>query len=104
MNYVFEIVDKLGIKIHLSNERWKHIQKHPKMNEQLENIKSILQNPITIRYFEDDESVRYFYREFKNNIPNEKYLLVSVKYLNGNGFVVTSFFTNKITGLKWDKT
>ena len=33
--------------------------------------------------------------------PSERYLLVSVKYLNGEGFVITSFFTNKITGAKW---
>ncbi len=31
----------------------------------------------------------------------ERYLLVAVKYLNGEGFVITSFFTNKITGLRW---
>lgn len=34
---------------------------------------------------------------------DERYLLVAVKYLNGEGFVITSFFTNKVTGLKWKK-
>ncbi len=71
------------------------------MHEQLENIKSTIQNPATIRYNEEDEEVLYYYKEFKNNGPEERYLLVSVKYLNGNGFIITSFFTNKITGLKW---
>lgn len=98
---VFETIDKSGRKIHLSKERLKHIQKHPHMPDPLIGIELTLKNPITIRYFEDDETVRYFYREFKNMLPIERYLLVSVKYLNGTGFVITSFFTNKIIGLKW---
>ena len=101
MDTIFEITDKNGKRIHLSKERWRHISKHPHMHDQLENIKSTIQNPITIRCNEDDESVAYYYKEFKNNDSEERYLLVSVKYLNGNGFIITSFFTNKITGLKW---
>jgi len=100
MDYVFEIVDKTGRKVHLSKERWKHILRHPFMHEQIENIKLTLKDPLTIRYYEEDEKVRYFYREFKDSPPSERYLLASVKYLNGQGFVITSFFTNKITGLK----
>ena len=68
---------------------------------QLENIQSTLKNPTTICY-EEDETVLYFYREFKSMEPLERYLLVAVKYLNGEGFIITSFFTNKITGLKWE--
>ncbi len=101
MDYVFEIVDKTGEKVHLTKERWKHILKHPHMHNQLENIKITIQNSTTIRYYEEDEKVRYFYREFKVRGPLERYLLVSVKYLNGEGFIITSFFTDKITGLKW---
>ena len=71
------------------------------MHEQIENIKIALQNPTTIRHNEEDKSVRYFYKDFKERVPSERYLLVSVKYLNGEGFVITSFFTNEITGLKW---
>lgn len=101
MDYVFEIVDKKGRKVHLTKERWKHILKHPHMHDQLENIKITIQNPTTIRYYGEDEDVRYFYKEFKEREPLERYLLVSVKYLNGEGFIITSFFTDKITGLKW---
>ena len=72
------------------------------MNENmLEEIKSTIENPLTIRYFKDDEKVRYFYKHFKNNPSEESYLLVSIKYLNGEGFIITSFFTDKITGIKW---
>ena len=68
-----------------------------------EDIKKAIQNPLTVRYNEEDEEVRYFYREHKNMSSFERYLLVSVKYLNGIGFVITSFFTNKITGSKWEE-
>ena len=101
MDYVFEILDKTGKKIHLTKERWKHISKHPHMYDQLENIKVTIRNTTTIRYYEEDEDVRYFYKEFKEREPSERCLLVSVKYLNSEGFVITSFFTDKITGLKW---
>src|SRR3989344_7210719 len=102
MIFVFEVIDKNGKNVHLSNERLKHILKHPFMNDPLENIKETIKNPLTIRYYEHDESVRHFYREFKNMPLSERYLLVSVKYLNGDGYIITSFFTNKITGLKWE--
>jgi|SRR3989344_3717592 len=101
MSYVFKIKDKDGKEIYLSKERWKHILKHPKMDEnQLDNIKDTIENQINKKYSEEDSFVRYFYKYFKQNKVEEKYLLVAVKYLNGEGFVITSFFTNKITGLK----
>ena len=96
MDYIFEITDKTGRKVHLSKERWKHILKHPFMHDQIENIKFTLEKPTEITYFEDNEKVRYFYKEFKNRDNYEK-------YLNGEGYIITSFFTNKIAGLKWKK-
>jgi len=39
MVFIFEIYDISGRKIHLSKERWSHIQKHPEMVNQIENIK-----------------------------------------------------------------
>lgn len=103
METILEITDKRGKKIRLSKERWKHILKHPFMHDQIENIKDTLKRPTTVRYFEEDENLLYFYKEFKHRNASERYLLVSVKYLNGEGFVITSFFTNKITGLKWTR-
>ena len=102
MDYIFVLKDKTGRSIHLSKERWKHILRHPNMEEnRLETIKDTIINSMVIRYFEEDEDVRYFYKHFKNNPIEERYLLVSVKYLNGEGFIITSFFTDKITGIKW---
>ncbi|MEK6898440.1 MAG: hypothetical protein AABX28_03735 [Nanoarchaeota archaeon] len=98
---IFEVTEKIGRKIRLTKKQWKHIQKHPHMHESLEIIKDTIKNPLTKRFDEFDESVNYFYREYKEMEPRERYLFVSVKYLNGEGFVITSFYTNKITGSKW---
>ena len=94
MNWIFEIKDASERKIHLSKERWAHIQKHKLMVLQIENIKESLQKPDVITPFEDDTEVSFYYKYFKER---KAYLFVSVKYLNGDGFIITSFFTDKIT-------
>ncbi len=95
------IADKNNRLVYISDERLKHIKRHPHMHDPLDNISATLMNPAAICYFSDDESVLYFYKEFKNNLSSERYLLVAVKYLNRNGFVITSFFTNRIKGIRW---
>jgi hypothetical protein len=97
---IFEIKDKTGRGIRLTEKQWKHIQKHPHMHESLERIEETIKIPLTVRYDEFDDRVNYFYREYKEMDSRERYLFVSVKYLNGDGFVITSFYTNKITGSK----
>src|SRR3989344_6231769 len=98
---IFEVLDKKGRKIRLTAKQWKHIQKHPHMHESIERIKKTINNPMTIRYDEFNDKINYFYMQYKNIELRERYLLVSVKYLNGDGFIITSFYTNKITGSKW---
>ena len=100
MDYIFDIIDKNGRRIHLTEERLKHIQKHPHMDDPIEIIKETIKNPHSVMC-EDYGNAIYFYKEFKNMLPLERYLMVSVRYLNGVGFIITSFFTNKITGKKW---
>jgi hypothetical protein len=94
---VFEVIDRSERKIHLSTERWKHInQEHPEVADYLEEIQETLKNPIKITHYSDDESVKYYYKYFKNRESSAKYLLVIVKYLNGTGFIITSYFVRKI--------
>ena len=87
MDYIFEIIDKNKRRIYLTKERLKHIQKHPHMNDPIENIKDLLKNPLTVNC-NDDKGVLYFYNEFKHMPSSERYLMASVKYLNGNGFII----------------
>ena len=59
MNRIFEVQDKTGRKIHLSKERWSHIQRHPEMSNQIDQIIETLKSPQTIRTFEYDSNVNF---------------------------------------------
>ena len=97
MEYIFEILDKNGRKIHLSKERWSHIvNDHPEISNRLEEIRDIVKNPLIIKESKDDENVRHYYKYYKNLKQKAKNLLVSVKYLNGHGYIITSFYVDKI--------
>lgn len=93
MTKIFEFEDKSGRKIYLSKERWAHIQKHPEMSNQIEQIRETLKNPFLITEFNYNPDVRFYYKYFKEK---RLYLFISVKYLNGGGFIITSFYTDKI--------
>ena len=97
MTGIFKVEDKSGRKIHLSDERWKHLnQEHPEVAPYLEDIKETLKNPLKITTYEFDENVRYYYRYFKERESEAKYLLVIVKYLNNHGFIITTYFVRNI--------
>ena len=93
---IFEITDKTGRKIYLTEERCKHILKHPEMSNQLENIKDTLLNPLKIISYELENNIFYYYRYYKNRKSIAKYLRVIVKYLNSKGFIITAYFIDKI--------
>ena len=92
--YLFEVIDKSRRKIILTRERWQHItQEHPHINNP-ELIKENLVHPLKItgsKY--DSYHVCYYYRYLKTT---KKYLFVAVKYLNGEGFVITAYYMRKI--------
>lgn len=95
--YVFEVVDKTGRKIHLSKERWKHITHpsslHAYMTNHLEEIKSVLINPDSITESHGDaDKVNYY----KYNKEKKEYFRVIVRYLNGDGFVITAYIVRNI--------
>lgn len=101
MFYIFEITDKSGRKIHLEDRQWKHIAiEHSAVANKIEEIKETLIIPLSIRRSDYDPNVRFYYRYYKNIKLKEKYLMVMVKYLNGEGFVITIFYINKIKGSK----
>ena len=76
---------------------WTHItRKHPIISNYLEEIKSTLKNPLKITDYGLDEGMQYYYKQIKNKEPPYNYLLVVVKYLNGEGFIVTIYFEKQI--------
>lgn len=93
MVYVLEVSDRKGKTIYLTQERWSHIQEdHPEVS--LQDLEKTLLFPTTIITSDRDEKVSWFLRHDKKN---RNYLLVSVKYLNGEGFVITSHYADKIS-------
>jgi len=96
MNIIFEVIDKSGRKIRLTKEQWSKIRKkHPEVeNEEL--IKETLEKPTKITYHSYDETAYKYYKHYKNRPYPENFLMVLVKYLNGDAFVVTTYFMDKI--------
>ena len=93
---LFEVNDISGRQIRLTLERWKHIaRKHPEIH--INEIIIVLTTPLIITLSEYDESVHYY---FRFNKKHGSYLLVLVKYLNGEGFVISSYYSHRAVGLK----
>ena len=93
MPKILEIKDKTGRKIYLTDERWTHILKHPEMANQLGRIEETLMHPNKITTIVQDKDVRFYFRFYKDR---KEFLFISVKYLNGDGYIITSFYTDKI--------
>jgi len=102
---VFEVLAKFGKKVRLDEDRWKHVLEHPEMVNQSFRIKETLVDPDEVRESVRMSSVWLFYKLYTNSPVSEKYLLVTVKVLDGEGFIVTAFFTDKVKkgGLIWKK-
>jgi len=96
MDNIFEIIDKTGREIRLTKTQFKHVICHKGMENQIEKIKDTLRNPLKIVSHEAGEL--YDYYGYHEDIKKKaKFLQVVVKYLNGDGFVITSYFVRKIT-------
>ena len=93
---IFEINSKLEKKIRLTEVQWAHIRiKHSELDNQLSKMIETLKEPDLVCYSSDEENYQY-YKYFAKTPVNEKYLLVIVKHLNKEGFVITAFFVGKI--------
>ena len=93
MAVMLVVIDKTKRSIILSKERWQHIlERHPDVSS-LDLIRDTLENPSLIKQDKFDEILNYYYKYIKEK---HRYLLVAVKYLNGKGFILTSFFTRSI--------
>ena len=82
---LFEVRDKNNKIIYLSDERWKHIViRHSEVND-IEEIRETIVKPLVINQDKFDEHLNYYYRF--NKLKN-RYLMVAVKYLNGEGYIL----------------
>jgi|SRR3989338_9750509 len=90
---IFEVTDKTGRKIRMTIWNWGHItKKHPNISTEKEKIIETLENPDKIIYSIKDEKARFYYKYYKNRKSVNKFLMVLVKYLNGDGFIISTHF------------
>ena len=92
-NVKFEVASSLGKKISTTVEYWQKIiqTKHAIMEGQEELVKQTLMAPEQVRRSKKDPSVHLYYRK-----RNEHYCCAVTKHLNGEGFLVTTYITDKI--------
>ena len=97
MNYVFEIIDKTGRKIRLTKRQWEHInKKHHVVANHLEEIKETIENPDAVTESDKRDNIYLYYKYYKYFKSPYNYVLAIVKYLNGEGYVISAYFERNI--------
>ncbi|MDP7323520.1 MAG: hypothetical protein QF632_02035 [Candidatus Woesearchaeota archaeon] len=98
MALIINIADKTRRFIRLTKIQFQHIaEQHPEISEFHHEIEATLKHPTKLVTLWDDPSIGYYYKFLKHQKPSGKYLLVIVKYLNGEGFIITVYLTQKLT-------
>lgn len=81
--------------IRLTDERLAHILEHSEMQGQEQRIAETLLAPDSVILSHHDSTVHLYHRLFEETPVTRKYLVVAVKYLEQDAFVITAFFTDK---------
>lgn len=89
---LFEIKDILGRKIRTTRSYWKKIKqiKHTELKYGIAEVKKTLKKPDEIRTSVTDATILLYAK----NVSEYDILVVAVKALNGEGFLVTVYQTN----------
>ncbi len=93
MEIYFEIKTTTGKIIRTTLSHWELITrvKHPEIEGKDAEVKQCLSNPVEIRKSSEDNDVYLYY------YPLGKYFIcVVVRHLNGEGFIITAYITDKI--------
>ncbi|MDX2139091.1 MAG: hypothetical protein SF123_13460 [Chloroflexota bacterium] len=90
------MLDRDGRAIRLTDERRLHILEHPEMDDQLDRIRETVANPDVIVATTVDESVHVYHRLYEQTPVTRKYMLVAVKLLAEDAFVLTAFYSSRL--------
>ena len=83
--------------IRLTEERQRHLQTaHPEMAGAVPRIAETLANPDRIVRSVTDETVELFYRHYPSTPVSSKFLCIVVKFVVGDSFIVTAYYTDTI--------
>ncbi len=88
-------IDYNGRKIRLTSERQNHILEHPEMLEQLNKIRETISSPEIVIATDADKTVHVYHRYYNTTPVTSKFLLVVVKMLDDDAFILTAFFSNR---------
>jgi hypothetical protein len=68
-------------------------------------IREVLQKPDMVYTSHKDASVHVYYRRYARSPVGAKHLMVAVKVLEEDAFVITAFFTDEVKGAEriWPK-
>ena len=100
-----ELRDVWGNSVSLTDERKAHLLEHPEMREQEDKLVETLLEPDVVIQSQSDDTVRLFHRFYRRLAIGDKYLCVVVKYVEGDVFIITAYFTDKVKrgGVLWKK-
>jgi len=87
--------DFQGRVIRLSDERWAHILEHPEMIGQKTRLLEILSAPDLVIATAKDETVHAYHRFYEITPVTRKYMIVAVKIMSNDAFIVTAFYSNR---------
>ena len=89
---LFTILTPLGFTVRTTQPYWALIQrKHPEVTDKEAEVQNCLRQPELVRRSKQDQAVYLFYA---SQFPY--YLVVVVKRLNDEGFIVTSYLSDKV--------
>jgi hypothetical protein len=102
---VFRLKDVLKKDLRLTEERHAHILERPEIRNQEDRIKATLRAPDIVKVSNHVEDVLLYYKLYERTPVTRKYLVVIVRVLDGDGFIITAFYTDKIKKgvTKWVK-
>ena len=94
MSILFEIKDRKHKKVRLTKQQWAHIiQEHPDVSN-VEEIKDTILVPTAVKpSIYDPENAKWYYRY---NKQKKRYMVVAVKYINEEGFIITAHYRRTI--------
>jgi hypothetical protein len=93
MDIYFEVKASTGKVIRTTRSHWELIVKlkHPEIDGKENVVKECLSNPSEVRKSSDDSDVYLYYLAYE-----KYYICVIVRRLNGDGFIITAYITDRI--------
>ena len=82
--------------VSLTDERRAHLLEHLEMQGQEGKLAETLLEPEVVILSRSDNTVRLFHRLYRQLVIGDKYLCVVVKYVEGDIFVITAYFSDKV--------